>query len=111
MTRVEMVVRLLTGSSEHGPNNVFQQPDQKDVLQNGKDSALGTVSSHRDFNFNQNKNDDTRSNGTIGDRDLSKLSSNFDRQTHAHHNHKIEKTMHDMKQLKIGKTKTRPLLH
>ena len=59
MPIVGMAVKLITGSSRHGPNSIVQNPDQKDFLSGMDDIPLLTIYSRTDLNINDNENNET----------------------------------------------------
>ena len=58
--RVEMAVKLITGSTEHGTNSEVQNPDQRNFLGNIRNTPLMSASSRLDLDKELNRNDETR---------------------------------------------------
>ena len=54
--RVEMAVRLITGSSRHVPNSVVQNLEQRDFSGIMEDTPLMTASSRTDLDINHIRN-------------------------------------------------------
>ena len=53
--RVEMAMISTTGSSGHGPNRKFQNPDQQDFPGDTENTPLMTASSRTDINNNHSR--------------------------------------------------------
>ena len=84
--RVEMAVRLITGSSGGGPCGRVQNPEQRDFTGNTKNIPLMSASSRIDSNVDQDRNDETRIFENFEDEDFPALRPKYDRNAHAHHN-------------------------
>ena len=77
MPRVEMAVRSITESSERGPNNVVQNPDQGDFTLNTKETPVMSASSRIDLNVGYDRNDETRNIESLDDGDFPASTPNF----------------------------------
>ena len=82
MLRVEMAVRLITGSSGYGPNNVIQSLDQIDFSESMEDTPLMTAYSHKNLNISNNRNSVTWNSDFIEDGNFPAVKSNCGRQTY-----------------------------
>ena len=65
-----MAVRSITESSGSGPNNMVQNPDQRDFSDKTEKTSLISASSRVDLNIEQNRNDDTRNVENFEDGDF-----------------------------------------
>ena len=83
--RVEMAVRLITGSPGQGPSSVSQNPGGRDFTKNTENTPLMSAYSRLDLNINQDRDDETRSVENFEDGDFPALRPNCDRRPHAHH--------------------------
>ena len=83
--RVEMAVKLVTGSTGHGTNSEVQNLDRRDLLGNIRNTPLMSASSRLDLDNELNKNDETRDNEDFEDVNYPALRSVYDRRAHAHH--------------------------
>ena len=89
IARVEVTVRSITGSSGRGLNSVVQNQDPKGFSASMEDTLLMMASSRTDLNINRNRNDEARFSENFEDGDFLVLWSNYELQTHAHHNFKV----------------------
>ena len=85
VSRVEKALRSITGPSWSGPNNVVQNPGQKDFSGSLEDTPLIMASSCTDLNINNNENNETQSSDNNEDGTFPTLKSNFDQQKYTHH--------------------------
>ena len=85
LTRVEMGVRSITGSSGCESNSVVRNADQRDFAGLMENNLLMTAASRVDLNIDQNWNDWTRNNENSEDGNFSVLRPNYDRKSHTHH--------------------------
>ena len=83
ISRVKMAVSSITGSSRHGPNSEFQNPDRQDNLGNTGNTPLVPTSSRLDLNTTQNRNDETRNEENSEDGNIPALRSNYDWKAYA----------------------------
>ena len=85
ISRVEMAVRSITGSSGNGPNSIVQNPDQRDFTGNTENTPLRLASSRLDLNIEKDEIDETRDLDNSEDGDFPETRLNYDRRAHAHH--------------------------
>ena len=64
MSRVEMAMRSISGSSGHGPSSVVETPD-KSFSGDLEDTPLLTASILTDLNINNNRKDETRNSENV----------------------------------------------
>ena len=83
--RVEMAVRLITGSSGQGPSSVVQNPDRRYFTRNTESTTLMSASNRLDLNVDQYRIGETRNVENFEDGDFPALRTNYDRRAHAHH--------------------------
>ena len=86
ISRVEMVVRSITGSSGHGRNSVVQNLDRGYFKGNSENTPFMSASSRLDLNIDRDRIDDSRDIESFEDSDFPALRPNHDRRAHFHHN-------------------------
>ena len=79
MTLSYTEVRSINGSSRHGPNSVFQNPDRRDFLENTENTPLMSASGRLDLNIDQDRIAETCDIENLMDGDFPALRPNFDR--------------------------------
>ena len=89
ISRVQMAVNSITGSSRHQPKSEVLYPDQKD-LGNAGNIPLMSVSSLLDLNTNQDTNDETRDEENIEDGNFLALRSDHDGRAQGHQRNAID---------------------
>ena len=89
VAKVEMVVKLITGSAGHGTSSEVQNPDRRDFSfpGNTRSTPLMSASSRLDLDSELNRNDETRNDVDSEDGDLPAIKPNYDQRVHAHHRH------------------------
>ena len=83
--RVEMTVRLMTGSSGNGFNSKIQNPNQRDFTVSTEKTPLRAVSSRLGLSIEQDEIDVTHDFGNSEYGDFPSTKLNYDRRAHAHH--------------------------
>ena len=84
--RVEMPVRLITGSSGNGPNSLVQKPDRRDFMGSTENTPLRLASGRLDSDVKQYERNETRNIDNSEDGDCSATRLNYDRRAHANQN-------------------------
>ena len=83
--RVEMAVRLSTGSTGHGTNSEIHNFDRRDFQGNIRNSTLKSASSRLDLDNELNRIDETPNNEDFEGGDFPAIKPNYNRRAHAHH--------------------------
>ena len=83
--RIEMAVKLITGSTGHGMNSEVLNPDQRDFLGNIRNTLLISASSRLNFDNELHRNDETGNDEDFEDGNFPALKPNYDRRAHADH--------------------------
>ena len=71
--RVELAVKLITGSTGHGTNSEVQNPDRTDFVGNFRNAPLMSASSPLDLDNEVNTNDEIRNDVDFEDGDFTAL--------------------------------------
>ena len=85
--RVEMAVRLITGSSGKAPNSVVQKLDRRDFTKITENTPLSSSSSRLVLNNEQDGIDESLHIDNSEDGDFPATKRNYDRIAHGRHNH------------------------
>ena len=87
ISRVEMTVRSITGSSGIDLSSRVQNPDQRDFKGNTETTPLRSASSRLDLNIEQGEIDEARDIDDSEDGEFPATRFNYDWRAYAHHNH------------------------
>ena len=82
--RVEMAVRLTSGSSRREPKTAVQNSDQRDFTWNLENTPPITTSGRLKLNKDQNRIDETRDIENFEDDGFPALRANYDRRVQTH---------------------------
>ena len=85
LPRVELAVKSITGSTEHGTKSEVQNRDRRDFLGNNRNTSLMSASSRLDLDNELNRNDEIRNNGDFEEGYFPAIKPNYDRRAHAHY--------------------------
>ena len=88
--RVEMAVKLITGSTGHATNSEVQHPDLNEFLGNIRNTPLMSSSSRLVLDNDLNVSDETHNEADFEDSDFPAIKHNYDRKEHANYNHKFK---------------------
>ena len=82
--RVEIAVKLITGSTGHRTNEEVQDPERRDFLGNVRSTRLMSASSRLHLDNALNRIDETHNDANFEDGDFLALKPNNDRREDAH---------------------------